>query len=58
MKTWQTTLADVGEENEEEAKLVRSLIEKKGVVVNLLGNADHLQSAVNQWNEKNEHLSE
>ena len=58
LKTWHSTLADVGEENEEEADLIRTLIEKKGVVVNLLGNADHLQSAVNQWNERNKHLSE
>jgi len=57
LKSWQTSLADVGEEKEEEGELVRSLIEKKGVVVNLLGNADHLQSAVNQWNERNKHLS-
>lgn len=58
LKTWHTTLADVGEENEEEADIIRTLIEKKGVVVNLLGNDNQLESAVNGWNDKNKHLSE
>ena len=58
LKSWHTTLADVGEEKEK-AKLVRSLIEKKGVVVvNHLGNGDDLESAVKDWNERNEQLSE
>ena len=58
LKTWYTTLVDVGEENEEEADLIRTLIEKKGVVVKLLGNSNQLESAVNGWNEKNKHMSE
>ena len=56
--TWHTTLSDVGEENEEEADLIRILIEKKGVVVNLFGNGNQLESAVNGWNERNKQLSE
>ena len=58
LKTWHTTLADVGEENVKEAKLVRTLIEKKGVVVNFLGNGNDLESAVNNWNERNKELGE
>ena len=54
LKTWHTTLADVGEENKEEAaELVRTLIQKKGVLVKLLGEDNDLESAVSQWNERN-----
>ena len=52
LKTWHTTHA------EEAAELVRTLIEKKGVLVKLLGNDNNLESAVNQWNEMNKQLSE
>ena len=56
LKTWHTTL---GEENEEEAaELVRTLIKKKGVLVKLLGNDNDLESAVDQWNERDKQLSE
>ena len=60
LKTWHTTLAaDIDEENEEEAEeLVQTLIEKKGGLVKLLGDDNDLESAVNQWNEKNKQLSE
>ena len=60
LKTWQTTLAaDIDEENEEEAEeLVQTLIEKKGGLVKLLGDDNDLESAVQQWNERNKQLSE
>ena len=43
---------------EEEGELVRTLIEKRGVLVKLLHNEDDLRSAVQMWNEKNENLGE
>ena len=60
LKTWHTTIAaDIGEENEEEAEeLVKTLIEKKGGLVKLLGDDNDLESAVQQWNERNKQLSE
>ena len=60
LKTWHSTLDDIGGEKngEEAAELVRTLIEKKGIMMKLLCNDDHLESAVNQWNEKNKQLSE
>merc|ERR1719490_93148 len=59
LKTWQTTLAaDIGEENEEEAEeLVQTLIPEKGGLVKLLGDDNDLESAVQQWNERNKQLS-
>ena len=58
LKTWHTTLAaDIGEENEEE-ELVQTLIHKKGGLVKLLGDDNDLESAVQQWNERNKQLSE
>ena len=58
LKTWHTTLAaDIGEENEEE-ELVQTLIHKKGGLVKLLGDDSDLESAVQQWNERNKQLSE
>ena len=60
LKTWHTTLAaDIDEENEEEAEeLVKTLIKKKGGLVKLLGDDNDLESAVQQWNERNKQLSE
>ena len=47
------------EENEEEAEeLVKTLIKKKGGLVKLLGDDNDLESAVQQWNERNKQLSE
>ena len=42
----------------EEGVLVRTLIEKRGVLVKRLHNEDDLRSAVQMWNEKNENLGE
>ena len=58
LKTWHTTIAaDVSEENEEE-ELIRTLINRKGALVKLLGDDNGLESAVTQWNEMNKQLSE
>ena len=37
---------------------MRTLIEKRGVVVKLLENDDDLRSAVQLWNERNKNLGE
>ena len=37
---------------------MRTLIEKRGVLVKRLHNEDDLRSAVQMWNEKNENLGE
>ena len=61
LKTWYNTTIDphVGEEEQaEEAELVRSLIEKRGVVVKLLENDDDLRPVVQLWNERNNNLGE
>ena len=61
LKTWYNTTIDphVGEEEQaEEAELVRSLIEKRGVVVKLLENDDDLRPVVQLWNERNKNLGE
>ena len=61
LKTWYNTTIDpdAGEEREEEAaELVRTLIEKRGVIVKPLDNDNDLRSAVQLWNEKNKNLGE
>ena len=61
LKTWCNTTIDpdAGEEREEEAaELVRTMIEKRGVIVKPLDNDNDLRSAVQQWNEKNKNFGE
>ena len=54
---WHTTLGAVGEE--EEAEVLRTLIKKKGVVLEMVNEDNQvLESAVNYWNEKNKELCE
>lgn len=61
LKTWYNTTINphVGDEEQpEEAELVRTLIEKRGVVVKQLDNDDDLKPFVQLWNERNENLGE
>ena len=54
---WHTTLGAVGEE--EEAEVLRTLIKKKGVVLEMVIEDNQvLESVVNYWNEKNKEISE
>ena len=54
---WHATLGAVGEE--EEAEVLRTLIKKKGVVLEMVIEDNQvLNSAVNCWNEKNKEFSE
>ena len=55
LKTWYNTTINphVGEEEQaEEAELVRTLIQRRGVVVN----DDDLRQVVQLWNERNKNL--
>merc|ERR1712062_870747 len=51
---WHTNLGAVGEE--EKAEVLRTLIKKKGVVLEMEDN-QVLEAAVNCWNEKNKEFS-
>ena len=54
---WHTALGAVGEE--EEAELLRTLIKKKGVVLEMVIEDNQvLESAVNFWTERNKEFSE
>ena len=54
---WHTALGAVGEE--EEAEVLRTLIKKKGVVLEtVIEDNQVLESAVNCWNERNKEISE
>ena len=46
------------ERKEEQAELVRTLIEKRGIIVKLLDNNDDLKTVVQLWNEKKKDLGE
>ena len=58
LKTWHNTTIDPDAGEEREAELVRTQIEKRGVILKLLDNDDDLRSAVQLWNEKNKNLGE
>ena len=59
LKTWCNTTIDpdAGEEREDE-ELVRTMIERRGVIVKPLDIDNDLRSAVQQWNEKNKNQGE